>query len=117
MGTLEDAMKQFLAANPSLAVEEAKDEDQVQPAGDDVEKHPRQTLHVLLERKGRGGKVATIVEGFTLDDDEVARVASEIKKKLGVGGSSRGGEILIQGDRVKQVAQLLRSMSFTVKGA
>lgn len=69
-------------------------------------------LDISVERKGRGGKVATIVSGFTLADDDVERVASELKRTLGTGGSARGGEILIQGDRARAVADALTAMGF-----
>ncbi|MDO4319256.1 MAG: translation initiation factor [Bacteroidales bacterium] len=72
----------------------------------------RPRLHVALERKGRGGKTATIIYGFpeSWTDAEVAEVASTLKRRLGTGGSSRGGEILIQGDRVADVRRELDSM-------
>lgn len=66
-------------------------------------------LDIVFEKKGRGGKTATIVTGFTISDDEVEEVASEIKKRLGAGGSARGGEILIQGDRRTDVLKFLTS--------
>lgn len=69
-------------------------------------------LRVVIEKKGRKGKVATIVEGFTVSDEEVAEVAAMLKKKLGVGGSSRGGEILIQGDLADKVRALLRAEGY-----
>lgn len=72
-------------------------------------------LDVLLDRKGRGGKVATIVAGFTIPDDDVAHIAATLKKRLGTGGSARGGEILIQGDRTRQVADTLKDMGFKVR--
>lgn len=73
-------------------------------------------LHVVVEKKGRGGKIATIVEGFDIPDDDVAEIARDLRKKLGTGGSSRGGEILIQGDRKEAVATFLRNAGFKVKG-
>lgn len=61
-------------------------------------------LRVFFERKGRGGKCATIITGFDdLTDDELKAVASKLKQTLGTGGSARGGEILIQGDRQTDV--------------
>lgn len=66
-------------------------------------------LDILLERKGRAGKCATIITGFTIDDADVAALAAEIKRTLGTGGSARGGEILIQGDRRDDVLRLLTS--------
>lgn len=73
-------------------------------------------LHVLIEKKGRGGKTATIVEGFEISDEEVEEIAKTLRKKLGTGGSSRGGEILIQGDRKTDVMAQLKTMGFKVKG-
>ncbi len=72
-------------------------------------------LDVIMEKKGRGGKTATIVTGFTVDDDEVARIASQLKTRLGAGGSSRGGEILIQGDRRKDVVAQLQKMGMKAR--
>lgn len=66
-------------------------------------------LDIVFERKGRAGKCATIVTGFTVGDSEVDRLASEMKRSLGTGGSARGGEILIQGDRRKDVLAFLTS--------
>ncbi len=73
-------------------------------------------LHVLIEKKGRGGKTATIIEGFEIPDDEIDEIARTFRKKLGTGGSARGGEILIQGDRKADVVRLLKEMGFKVKG-
>ncbi len=73
-------------------------------------------LHVLIEKKGRGGKTATIVEGFEIPDDEVDEIARTLRKRLGTGGSARGGEILIQGDRKADVVKLLKEMGFKTKG-
>lgn len=72
-------------------------------------------LHITVEKKGRGGKTATIVDGFDCSDEEVESVARDIRKRLGAGGSSRGGEILIQGDRREDVGRLLRDLGFKVK--
>lgn len=78
---------------------------------------PRQqnSLHVVLDKKGRKGKVATIIEGFEIDDEDVAELASELKRKIGTGGSSRGGEILLQGDWRGKVTEFLRQHNFKVK--
>lgn len=80
--------------------------------------NPKQktALHVLIEKKGRGGKTATIIEGFEISDEEIDDIARNLRKKLGTGGSSRGGEILIQGDRREDAKRLLKDMGFKVKG-
>lgn len=69
-------------------------------------------LAIAYEKKGRGGKQVTIVSGFNIDNEALNDVAATLKRKLGTGGSARGGEILIQGDRRTEVKQLLTSMGF-----
>ena len=70
---------------------------------------PRQgRLDVLLDKKGRKGKAATIVAGFTLPDEEVEGVARQLKTRLGC-----GGEILIQGDKRREVAEALSALGFS----
>lgn len=71
-------------------------------------------LNVLIDKKGRKGKVATIIEGFTLPDEEVDRIASELKRKIGTGGSARGGEILLQGDWRDKARELLKAQGFKI---
>lgn len=80
----------------------------------DVKKQ-KETLRVVIDKKGRKGKVATIIEGFEIDDDEVARIASELKRKIGTGGSSRGGEILLQGDWKEKTVKLLKEMGYAAR--
>ena len=90
-------------------------QDQPAPKGDALQQKGKQRLDVVLERKGRGGKQATIVTGFVCDDEALKEVASRLKRTLGVGGSARGGEILIQGDFRERVVDELLSMGFKAR--
>ncbi|MDE5844292.1 MAG: translation initiation factor [Muribaculaceae bacterium] len=74
-------------------------------------------LDIILEKKGRGGKTATIIIGFdeTENEEDIASLAAVLKKKLGTGGSARGGEILIQGDRRDDVLKLLEKEGYKVR--
>lgn len=84
-----------------------------EPEAEPESGHPAvkpQKLRIDIERKGRAGKTATIISGFMLDDDQVAEIAASLKRQLGTGGSARGGEILIQGDRRDDVRSALRAM-------
>ncbi len=72
-------------------------------------------LDIMLDRKGRAGKTATIIAGFTIGDEEVAALATGLKRSLGTGGSARGGEILIQGDRRTDIDSFLRSHGFKTR--
>lgn len=104
-----DALQAFLDNNPDLPV----GNDTPVPRPETTVRHPR--LDIILERKGRAGKTATIVTGFTVDDDELSRLASAIKTKLGTGGSARGGEILIQGDRRNDVKRVLEQEGYKTR--
>lgn len=73
----------------------------------DLSARPRPRLTVTLDKK-RAGKTATIISGFDADDPRAHELAALLKRKLATGGSSRGGEILVQGDRVDQVRVILR---------
>lgn len=75
----------------------------------------KERLDIVFERKGRGGKTATIITGFTVADEEVEAIAAGLKKRLGTGGSARGGEILIQGDRRQDVLRLLTEKGFKAR--
>ena len=77
-----------------------------------LDKRKKGKLQIFTEKKGRKGKVATIVAGFECDDDELQDIASEAKRHLGVGGSARGGEILIQGDCRERLAEFLKSKGY-----
>lgn len=76
---------------------------------------PKPSLKVIVDRKGRKGKTATIIEGFGEDSEELLSVAKTLKQKLGAGGSARGGEILIQGDRREEVIRLLSGLGYKAK--
>lgn len=103
-------LQAFLESNPDLP--EGKDAlDEVEESAD--VKQPR--LDIILEKKGRGGKVATIVTGFVLDDSTVNDIASKMKSRLATGGSARGGEILIQGDRRKDVLDFLTKAGYKAR--
>jgi translation initiation factor 1 (eIF-1/SUI1) len=76
------------------------------------------------ETKHRAGKAVVVVAGFEqlreFDEAAIAALAKELKQALGCGGTveSRGAarEIVLQGDRPAQVAELLRARGFRVDG-
>ncbi len=79
------------------------------------ETQKKDILKVLIDRKGRKGKTATIVEGFSCGDSELRDIAASLKSRLGTGGSARGGEILIQGDHCEDTRKFLQEMGYKVK--
>lgn len=73
----------------------------------------QQKLRVQIEKKGRGGKTVTIVRGFVGKDDDLKSLARLLKNRCGVGGSTKDGEILIQGELKEKVLGILRESGYT----
>lgn len=107
MADWQSSLQAFMDNNPDL------------PAGGEPapadEQKPRRLpkLRIIYERKGRAGKPATIICGFDgIGDAEIEDIARRLKTVIGTGGSVRGGEILIQGDRREQARRILGELGF-----
>jgi translation initiation factor 1 len=75
----------------------------------------RQIEPLRVELDKRNGKPATLITDFTGKDDELKELAKMLKVKCGAGGSSRDGEILVQGDFRIKIVEILLEMGFKVK--
>lgn len=109
----KDSLQNWLLENPDLPQGEEKKCDTI--PNDTLSKAlPR--LDIILDKKGRKGKTATIVTGFDPEDEKKLReIATRLKSALGTGGSARDGEILIQGDRRNDVADILAAMGYKTR--
>lgn len=67
------------------------------------------------QTKGRNGKPVTLITGVPLSALDLKKLAGELKKKCGVGGSVEGTSILIQGDKRPLLKELLEQRGFAVK--
>jgi translation initiation factor 1 len=72
-------------------------------------------LRILRDRKNRGGKVVTVVAGVPGAPDAVTRLAADLKRLCGTGGTVKGDVVEIQGDHRERIAALLRERGYPVK--
>jgi translation initiation factor 1 len=75
-----------------------------------------ETIYIRIEKKGRGGKTVTVLDGFTRHAEELETLASQMKKACGAGGTVRSGMIEIQGDCRQSLAAFLKKQGFSIKG-
>lgn len=74
-----------------------------------------QKLYVSLDKKQRGGKKVTLVEGFEGSEEDLSDLGRTLKKHCGVGGNTKDGEILVQGDLRDKVVEYLQKKGYIVK--
>lgn len=74
-------------------------------------------VRVMRDRKQRGGKTVTVIDGVPGGDAELTTLAQQLKKLCGSGGTVKDGNIEIQGDHCDKVITKLTALGFKVKRA
>lgn len=97
------------STNPDF---EYETEQQQQP---DTLPAERQRLIVRIDRHSRAGKQVTLVQGFVGRDEDLAALARMLKVKLGVGGSAKDGEVVIQGDFRDRTVDILLKAGYNAR--
>ncbi len=75
-----------------------------------------QDLRIWLERKG-GGKVATVVRGYTGRLSDLEQLGKQLKSLCGSGGTVKDFEIIVQGDHRDKILAWLISKGYRAKKA
>lgn len=75
----------------------------------------KQKLTVSIDRRCRAGKQVTLVSGFVGSESDLKELGKMLKVKCGVGGTTKDGEITIQGDLRDKVTALLCAMGYRAK--
>ena len=74
------------------------------------------TAKLRMEKKGRGGKTMTIVDGLPRNAAFLDTLCADLKRLCGTGGAVAEGAIQLQGDLRDRLRPHLVSRGFLVKG-
>jgi translation initiation factor 1 len=95
------------STNPDFEYsDDSQEETEIQPKN-------QQKLRLSMERAGRGGKTVTLVKGYVGSEEDINALCKLLKQKCGVGGSVKGGEIIIQGDHRQRLVEILKNEGYT----
>jgi translation initiation factor 1 len=78
---------------------------------------PRRLVAKLrIEKKGRGGKTVTVVDGLPRNAALLKALSQELKRVCGTGGAVADGAVELQGDLRERVREVLQTKGYIVKG-
>lgn len=87
-----------------------------QRAAADAPVPDRIVAKLRIEKKGRGGKTVTVVDGLPENADFLRELSQELKRACGTGGTVVEGGVEVQGDQRERVRPVLVKRGFIVKG-
>ncbi len=103
----KDRLNIVYSTNPNFQYEQEEND-----APESIDKK-QQKLKVCIEKKGRGGKTVTLINGFIGQEEDLKELGKLLKSKCGVGGSVKDGAILIQGDFKSRIIEILKAEGYT----
>lgn len=99
------------------AADTAQSESKLAEAGKSLAKlafAKKGSIYIRFEK--RKGKASTILSEFPGSRQEQLALAKELKTSLGIGGSAKDDEILLQGDVRNKIVPYLQSLGYSLKG-
>ena len=75
----------------------------------------KQDLRVTLDAKMRAGKQVTLVSGFIGTTSDLEILGKKLKTKCGVGGSTKDGLVILQGEFRDKVLKALLDEGYKAK--
>ena len=72
-------------------------------------------VRVSRQTKGRKGSGVCLITGVPLGEAELKKLAKQLKKKCGSGGTVKNGVIEIQGDQREVLVEALIKLKFNAK--
>lgn len=73
----------------------------------------RTRVVISKEIRGRYRKISTVIKGIQHNTRDAEILTSELKTKIGTGGTYKEGQIILQGDHREVVKQLLIKKGFS----
>lgn len=108
LNSLSDLGGMVFSTDPDYQIDDEQEEiESVDPG--------KQTLYVSYDKKHRKGKVVTLVEGFEGPEADLIDLGKRLKQRCGAGGSVKDNEIIVQGNFVTKVMELLIKEGYNVK--
>jgi len=75
----------------------------------------QQKVIIRLDRKGRGGKSVTIIEGLQMPQQEKEALLKRLKADIGTGGTVKDRVLEIQGDHCGTIMAALEKLGYRPK--
>jgi translation initiation factor 1 len=72
-------------------------------------------VRIHRDRKGRGGKTASVITGLPGTEPELDALLKRLKSQLGTGGTREGRSLIIQGDHRDRLLADLSALGHQVK--
>jgi translation initiation factor 1 len=98
-----------------LISDDNREEEEEEPEfGELLRDLDRGEIHVVIrEETRRFSKPTTLIQGLPPNMAELQRVTRELKKKLATGGTSKDGQIILQGDKREEAKEALVKMGYS----
>jgi translation initiation factor 1 len=88
-------------------VPDPKEEKEVEKESISAKEKSQMKLYVSRDKKQRGGKQVTLIQGHEGSEDAMQALLSKLKSLCSAGGALKDGELIIQGDHVQKVISYL----------
>lgn len=108
---LQQLKSLFPDMEPFVPDPKEKDEESPEQLITDKEK-AQMKLYVSRDKKHRGGKQVTLIQGHDGPLATMEQLLSRLKSLCSAGGSLKDGELIIQGDHVKKVIDYLTNSGY-----
>jgi translation initiation factor 1 len=110
LGNAFEGLDSLKLPSGSKTLENESSSEQISP---ELKKRNRGRVDIIRQKAGRGGKTVTVASGFIgISEKELQHMARELKHLCGTGGTLKGRNIEIQGEKREEVFTYLEKEGF-----